>query len=75
MEYTVLVYKAEEGGYWAEVPALPGCYSQGETIEETIINVKEAIESHIMALEEEVKIPTEEDFIIARVNVTQSATA
>ncbi len=74
MEYTVLVYKAEEGGYWAEVPALPGCYSQGETVEETMKNVKEAVEAHIMALkEEEEKVPSEEDFIIARVNVAESA--
>lgn len=75
MEYTVLVYKAEEGGYWAEVPALPGCYSQGETIEETMKNVKEAIESHLMVLKEDEKIPAEEDFVIARVNVTDSALA
>jgi len=76
MEYTVLVYKAEEGGYWAEVPALPGCYSQGETVEETMKNVKEAVEAHIMALkEEEEKVPTDEDFIIARVNVVESAFA
>ena len=32
MEYTVLVYKAEEGGFWAEIPSLPGCFSQGETV-------------------------------------------
>ncbi len=76
MEYTVLVYKAEEGGYWAEVPALPGCYSQGETVEETMKNVKEAVEAHIMALiEEEEEVPAEEDFIIARVNVVESAVA
>ena len=75
MEYTILVYKAEEGGYWAEVPALPGCYSQGETIEETMENIKEAIESHLIVLKEDEKIPVEEDFVIARVNVTGSAVA
>jgi len=76
MEYTVLVYKAEEGGYWVEVPALPGCYSQGETVEETMKNVKEAVEAHIMALiEEEEKVPAEEDFFIARVNVLEPAVA
>jgi len=41
MEYTILIHKAEEGGFWAEVPALPGCFSQGETVEETIANTKE----------------------------------
>lgn len=33
MEYSILIHKAEEGGFWSEVPALPGCVSQGETIE------------------------------------------
>lgn len=47
MDYAVVIHKAEEGGYWAEVPALPGCYTQGETIEETLTNVVEAIELHI----------------------------
>jgi predicted RNase H-like HicB family nuclease len=76
MEYTVLVYKAEEGGFWAEIPALPGCFSQGETVEETMIDVKEAVEAHILALtEEEKKIPKEEDFFIARINIAESATA
>ena len=53
MEYTVLIHRAEEGGFWAEVPLLPGCYSQGETIDETMRNAKEAIEVHLMALKED----------------------
>jgi len=74
MEYTILVYKAEEGGFWAEVPALPGCYSQGETIEETMENAKEAIEAHLLALKEErEEVPTEEEFVIGRVKVGVSA--
>ena len=74
MEYTILVYRAEEGGFWAEVPALPGCYSQGETIEETMENVKEAIEAHLLALKEErAEVPTEEEFVIGRVKVGVSA--
>jgi predicted RNase H-like HicB family nuclease len=40
----VIVHEAEEGGYWAEVPALPGCASQGETIPELMRHVGEAIE-------------------------------
>lgn len=44
MEYTILVHEAEEGGFWSEVPALSGCYSQGEPIDETLHNTKEAIE-------------------------------
>ncbi len=52
-EYTVIIYPAEEGGYWAKVPSLPGCYSQGESIDETLKNITEAIESHIAALRED----------------------
>jgi predicted RNase H-like HicB family nuclease len=53
MQYTVIVHNAEEGGYWVEVPLLPGCYSQGETIDEALSNVREAIEVHIQALKDD----------------------
>jgi predicted RNase H-like HicB family nuclease len=43
MKLRVLIHEAEEGGYWAEVPALRGCYSEGETWEETLANVREAV--------------------------------
>jgi predicted RNase H-like HicB family nuclease len=43
MNVKVVVHEAEEGGFWAEVPALPGCGSQGETMDELIANVREAI--------------------------------
>ena len=43
MEYIAVIHKAEEGGYWAEVIGLPGCVSQGETVEETVANVSEAV--------------------------------
>ncbi len=43
MNIKVIVHDAEEGGFWAEVPALPGCGSQGETIDELIANIREAI--------------------------------
>ncbi|MCZ7399971.1 MAG: type II toxin-antitoxin system HicB family antitoxin, partial [Candidatus Methanoperedens sp.] len=52
-----------------------GCYSQGETIEETMKNIKEAIESHLIVLKEDETIPSEEDFVIARVNVSEFAVA
>lgn len=44
MKLKVVVHEAEEGGYWAEVPALPGCASQGDTYDELMQNVREAIE-------------------------------
>ena len=45
----VLTHAAEEGGYWAEVPALPGCVSQGETMDELRANIREAIEGWLLA--------------------------
>lgn len=44
MKLTVVVHEAEEGGYWAEVPAIPGCATQGETFEELLANLYEAVE-------------------------------
>jgi len=44
MQIQAIIRKAEEGGYWAEVPALPGCVSQGETMEEVTKNIREAIQ-------------------------------
>ena len=43
MKLTVVVHHAEEGGFWAEVPAIPGCASQGETYDELLRNIHEAI--------------------------------
>jgi predicted RNase H-like HicB family nuclease len=44
VKVTVVVHKAEEGGFWAEVPSIPGCATQGETFEELLQNLHEAIE-------------------------------
>ena len=40
----VVLHKAEEGGYWAEVPSIPGCATQGESFEELLTNLYEAVE-------------------------------
>ena len=45
MNVKIVVHEAEEGGYWAEVPALPGCVSQGETMDELLANMREAIQA------------------------------
>ncbi len=44
MKLKVIVHEAEEGGYWAEVPAVYGCATQGETFEELLANIYEAVE-------------------------------
>ena len=53
MEYSVVVHEAEEGGFWVEVPALPGCYSQGETVDEALGTVREAIALYLDVLRDE----------------------
>jgi predicted RNase H-like HicB family nuclease len=44
MEIKIIVHEAEEGGFWAEAPSIPGCATQGETIDELLRNLQEAIE-------------------------------
>jgi predicted RNase H-like HicB family nuclease len=44
MQIKAIIHPAEEGGYWAEVPALPGCITEGETMEEVLDNLQDAIE-------------------------------
>ena len=44
MKLKVVVHEAKEGGYWAEVPAIPGCVTQGESFEELLGNLYEAVE-------------------------------
>ncbi len=44
MKLKVIIHEAEEGGYWAEVPAIPGCVTQGETFDELLGNIYEAVE-------------------------------
>ncbi|MGL4400533.1 MAG: type II toxin-antitoxin system HicB family antitoxin [Luteolibacter sp.] len=43
MKFKAIIHEAEEGGYWAEAPALPGCVTQGETKSELELNLREAI--------------------------------
>ena len=45
MKIKVIIHPAEEGGFWAEVPAIQGCATQGETIEELLTNLYEAVEA------------------------------
>ncbi len=44
MKLKIVIHEAEEGGFWAEVPAIPGCATQGDTFEELLNNLYEAVE-------------------------------
>jgi len=64
VRYTIVVHSDETGGYWVEVPALPGCASQGETVDEALDNVKDAIKLYLEVLEEDGSpIPKDEDVV------------
>ncbi len=56
-KYPVVIHEDSEGGFWAEVPALPGCYSQGETIDEVMENVREAITGVLEVMKEQGRQP------------------
>lgn len=45
MKLKIVVHPAEEGGFWAEVPAIQGCATQGDILEELLANLKEAVEA------------------------------
>ncbi|HEV2493643.1 MAG TPA: type II toxin-antitoxin system HicB family antitoxin [Terriglobia bacterium] len=55
MRIKVVVHEAEEGGYWAEVPAIPGCATQGDTLDELMKNLQEAVEGCLSVEVEEPK--------------------
>jgi predicted RNase H-like HicB family nuclease len=54
-EFDTIIIEDENGGYVAFVPALPGCHTQGDTLQELMENVKEAVELYLETLSEEEK--------------------
>lgn len=56
MKLKVIIHEADEGGYWAEVPAVPGCMTQGETMKELIENLYDAIEGCLSVDMKEVRM-------------------
>ena len=57
MKFKVILEPSEEGGFTVSVPSLPGCLSEGETMEEALANIREAIELYLE--------PVEDDWVIA----------
>ena len=56
----VIIFPGEDGYWVAECPSLPGCISQGESREQAIANIKEAIEGYVAVLKEDgIEVPTE----------------
>ena len=63
MKIHAIVHKAEEGGFWAEVPSIPGCATQGETMEELRSNLREAIEGCLSVPVESSSVQTDDQVI------------
>ncbi len=69
MKFNVVLEEAEEGGYNATVPALEGCFTQGETVDETLENAKEAIMCYLEGLEKLNEIKSKPNLTIKEVEV------
>ena len=69
IEYVVVVHEDENGGYWTDVPSLPGTGSQGDTLDEALENTKEAITVMIEYLREKNEPVPEPKEIIVKVTV------
>jgi len=64
MDFTVAIHRADEGGYWAEVPSLEGCFVHGETIEERLADAPEAITPPLEARREDGQAPPRDGGVI-----------
>ena len=60
MTYKTVIHRETEGGFWGEVPQLPGCYSQGNTVPELMENLREAAEGYLEVLKEQGRSPEPE---------------
>ena len=67
--YTVLLEREEDGGYHAFCPALKGCHSQGDTLDEALANIREAMEAYLESLKAEGEPAPVEDILIKPVEV------
>jgi predicted RNase H-like HicB family nuclease len=56
MKLKIIIHKAEEGGYWAEIPSIPGCVTQGDSFEELLKNIYEAVDSCLSVAVEDYKM-------------------
>jgi len=60
MKLKVIVHEAEEGGYWAEVPAIVGCATQGDTFDQLLTNIYEAVEGCLSVDVQDIKASPED---------------
>jgi len=74
MRFPVVLCQEETGGFSVVCPSLPGCHSQGETLQEALSNIREAIELCLEVMEEDgIPVPTAKEPMIASVEVERRA--
>ena len=69
LHYAVILEREEDGGYHAFCPALKGCHTQGDTLEETLVNAREAIEAYLESLQKHGEAAPLEDILIKPIEV------
>ena len=67
MKFQVLLEQSDEGGYTAHVPSLPGCISEGETVEDALENIQEAITLYLEPVEDDAMPP--EDVLVREIEL------
>jgi len=77
LKYTAIFEPAEEGGYVVTVPALPGCITEGDTFEEAVYMIKDAMKLYLSVLKDEgEEIPVEtEDVVVTKISVPEPTMA
>ena len=63
MKLKVVIHTAEEGGFWAEVPSIPGCATQGDTFEELLQNIYEAVEGCLSIKEADLQLDSDAQIV------------
>lgn len=69
LHYTVILEREEDGGYYAFCPTLKGCHTQGDTLEEALANIREAIAAYLESLQKHGEAPPVEDILIKPIEV------
>ncbi len=63
MRIKAIIHQAEEGGFWAEVPALPGCITEGDNMEEVLANLKDAIQGWLEVANSSQKVESSDQIV------------
>lgn len=69
LRYTVILEHEQDGGYHAFVPALKGCHSQGDTVEEAMANIREAIEVYLESMKDMGESAPIEDIVVTPIEI------